>query len=229
MVNEVTEVPKLTEQTHMVGQRASVRYFDPRDKEDIRRLLGIIRDSQVQKWVDGVEGMNKGDVVRWSRQRGKDEQEECLFAVSGSSDFVGDNEVGEVQAFVNTYLVGEELRGRMVGEGVVPENRNVVEVSYARNPRTKPGQVASGLVQVCFLLNEMMGHDREEVVPSLPIVAFVDEQNVGSIGVLERAGFVQAGEILYDQGDAKKNLVYRLDWERAQFILHEEADRKLSK
>lgn len=220
MTDKISEV----EQSRMVGQRTSIRAFNPNDQGDMERLQKIIQSPDTQKWMDGVKGMDLYDIKKWSKRRGKKWgrgfQHECMFAVSGSPGYVSDSEAWQIQGFINTYEVDEDDKKDLVEAGLFKENEDIFEVSYARNPQTKPGQVGSGLTQVCFRLNEMLGNSKSEETPSRPIIAFVDSNNINSVSVLKHSGFERIGRV--DGND-----VYKLNWLKAQSILHEEADKEL--
>lgn len=220
-MSNFTEENDDTEQFRIPGQKTSIRFFNHDNEEDIRRLLKIVQDKKVREWVEGIEDMDFDDVKEWAGQKGQNIGDDCLFAIVGSREYVANNEIGEVQGFVNTYEMPEELRIRMEKEGFLAPDNLVLEVSYARNPEAKGRQVASGLLQVCFQVNNMIGNG-DESRPTRQIFSFVDRKNFASIKVMEEAGFVLVGEILYEVENEDKDLVFKIDWEKAQSILRKE-------
>jgi len=157
MTEKTSKVVQTIEQSRMIGRKSSIRAFDPKSRSDMLRLLEIIQSSGVQKWMDGVEGMNYEDVKAWAKKRGKKwgrgHQSECMFAISGSPEYLEKRQVGKVQAFVNTYKVDKKDKESLIKKGIVKENEEIFEISYGKRPQAKPHQVAGGLIQVCFNLN----------------------------------------------------------------------------
>jgi hypothetical protein len=212
------------EQSRMIGQRTAIRAFVPNDPEDMERLQKIFQDPDVQRWMEGVKDMNADDIKRFSKRQGRKwgrgYQHEFVFAISGSPGFLrNSDEEGKVQGVVNIYRVFKEDKDALVEKGLFKDDEDIFEVSYARNPQARPGQVSSGLIQACFRLDLMLGNTERGEKPSLPIVAFVESENRNSVSVLEHSGFERIGWLDGDE-------VYRLNWEKAQSILHESADEE---
>ncbi|KKT39813.1 MAG: hypothetical protein UW29_C0008G0001, partial [Candidatus Collierbacteria bacterium GW2011_GWC2_44_13] len=102
-MDNFTEENNDTERFRIRGQKTSIRFFNHDNEEDIRRLLKIVQDKKVREWVEGIEDMDFDDVKEWAGQKGQNIGDDCLFAIVGSREYVANNEIGEVQGFVNTY------------------------------------------------------------------------------------------------------------------------------
>lgn len=219
------------EQSKMINQPVAVRYFDSQNPEDMRRLLAMVSMPAAQKWLEEVDGMEMKHVVKWAKQRakkvGRGYQYECLFAISGATNEKPQEEAGEVQAFVNSYEVEDELLERMTENNLIHSNNiPVIEISFAKNPSLAPNRVASGIIQVCFQLNQMLsGHGNpDQNKPLLQILAFVNPENINGAKCLEQACFNHIGDIKYDAESTGLDKVYRINWEEAQAYLHKKTD-----
>lgn len=99
-------------------------------------------------------------------------------------------------------------------------------MSFAKYEEAPPGQMASGLRQACVAVGAIrVSGDPEELKPKLVVTAYTNPRNLKSARVLEAAGFVARGEVVYDPGDdPNPDTLYVLDWGRLNEIVHQKSD-----
>lgn len=188
-----------------------VDFFDPNDREAMKRLWRMTRDERVQEYVGGVEGMTLGDVRYWAGQFGQGRNREVLLAVYGRRGVVGKLEVDKVQGFVCSYLLGSRLIERMAKLGWLDEDKKHFEISFAKVPGTMKHQIQAGVVRGCIRLRQIYG---DKGISSFDIYGFVAPDNIGSKAIMKKCGFEVLGEITYRQGAKEKKTAYRLNWRK---------------
>jgi hypothetical protein len=204
------------EQMRMKGELAAIRLFDPGDRKDMQRLRIINNDEKVKKWMVGADETSDEGIVDWANEDSLGTLE-VLFAVSGTKEWAGKDEAGEVQGFVYCYPEEKERLGNLVKEGILSEDEIIkpYEISYARNPESKEKQMASGVRQVCWMLNQVKGDLINSSEPKMLVTVYVDPENIESVRLLEHSGFVKRGETFYDEKSKEKGKMddfYVLDW-----------------
>ena len=205
-------------QESIEGQNAAIRFFDPEDKKDMGRLHEIISDEEVQRWMDDVSDFDKEGLLEWAQEIQAYKDKPKLFVVSGRSGGVGKRDIGETQGFVYTYPDADIVKLRSMFEDRILLERQlenpIFELSYAKFPDAEDCQIASAVRQVCIKLGNIMDIDIDPRTgePKLTVTAYVDPVNKKSVKVLEAAGFVKRGKVLYSSEATKKDDVYVLDW-----------------
>lgn len=113
--------------------------------------------------------------------------------------WIDDNQVhvirdsqNQVVGFVQLYPLSKNLAKRL-------NNIKAMEISFAQPSkfRTQSGLVSSAVRQVCAQN------------PNTQIIGFTHPDNIKSIRVLERCGFVYSGTVKYHGNDKFDNLVYK--------------------
>jgi hypothetical protein len=227
MIESSGEFTRIIDQTKYFGQPAAIRAFNPSDKMDVQRLFDTIHSPQSEQYLLEVSDMNMDDVRRWSGRRGQaHRKQECMFAISGAAESVDTSEVGEVQGFMNSYLLDEDLRQRSIEAGLMEDSEfPIFEISTGKKPGYPQGVIESGIIQACFQLNSMVDSlHQHETLPQLQIVAYIEPNNTDAIKLIERCGFDKRGSIKYDVADPVEDNLYQINWEKAQQILHQAAD-----
>lgn len=161
-----------------------VRFFDPESKTDLENLKEITTSKAVKKWMTDIYGVKHKHYKIWMREQGKGN--EFLFAVAGER---------RVWGFVYVYP-SELIRGRL-------------EISYAKAEGGPAGIMVKGIQNACKLVADYI-FDRRPGKKNPPIIiGEIEESNVASIKVIEKAGFEQIRK--FDEDD---NGVWQLDWDR---------------
>ncbi len=207
-------------QDRMIGQNSAYHFFDRFDQEDVERYRSILKSKEVQKWMDGISNVSDKKIFKDLKEQGQLPKDAFLFAITGTTGVVNENEIGEVQGFVYVYPCENKL---------ITDGKKRYEVGFAINPDAPRHQVASALRQICVEI-ERVRRDKtsEDLIPSLPIVAFADPSNIKSRRVLEAAGFEIAAKMPYDnKPDSEPIYYYELNWERLNKRTHEDADKVL--
>lgn len=213
-----------------------LREVDPDDEEDVYRMKRIDRSPEVRLFM-AESIMSHDDVIDFIE--GSDE--EVIFGIAGWSN-VDEDERGELQGWVYVYAEDDvnERVVRAMGDRAL-EYRNIVEISYAKFPGAAKGQIASGVRQVCKLIEieENLGFIHRYPDPYfIPqsryvnlsrakektlVVSFATDENPGSVRVLEKSGFVRVLHNIPWDPKHPRDLVdlYILDWQRLNRIIEE--------
>lgn len=204
------------------GERAAIRFFDSDRKEDMVRLRKIIDCKDVRDRMDSVARMSKRDMYDWADEKGSYGRY-YLFAVSGTEEVFGESskQIGEVQGFVYLYAGSEERKiiERIVKAGLIKKSRlgkrRVFEISFAKLPRTKKGQIGSAVRQACMELSRL---DKKKGGKGAFVYCFIDESNDGSIRVVESCGFVRKGRHFYEEDSRDKSALFVLSYKKLREI-----------
>lgn len=204
------------------GERAAIRFFDSENKEDMVRLKKIIGHSEVRDRMDSVAGMSKRDMLDWADEKGSYGRY-YLFAVSGTEEVfgVGSKQVGQVQGFVYLYAGSEERKivERLMKAGLIKRSevgkKRVFEISFAKLPRTKKGQMGSAVRQACMELTRL---DRERGGTGAFVFCFIDESNEGSIRVVEACGFERRGRHFYEEDSKEMSALFVLNYKKLRLM-----------
>ena len=203
--------------SHISGQAAAIRFFDPNSIEDFELLKEILSVKEVRSWMDDSGNISKSDYQEWA---GKWTNDSFLFAVHDAREKLK-RKLKIVRGFVNIYSErSEKFRiKRMVRAGFVKgslKNRHVLEVSMALRPLSDGKIVGSGLMssalrQCCLQVRSLLGYPKQS---DLILYGFVDPDNMASARALEASGFVKRGKMKYDQDSEKDSWVYILSWRK---------------
>ncbi len=164
------------------GADYTVRFFDPESLSDLENLKEITTSKGVKKWMTDIYGVKHKHYKQWMREQGKGN--EFLFAVAGEK---------RVHGFVYVYP-SELIRGRL-------------EISYAKSESGPTGIMIKGIQNACKLVAEYIFERRPGKKNPPIVIAEIEQGNVPSIKVVERAGFEQIRK--FDEDD---NGVWQLDW-----------------
>jgi hypothetical protein len=221
------------EQIKYVGQDFSIRYFDPTDGRDAKRLKQTIESPRVQAWMEDLD-MTDQDFLTWMDEKGPGKaRRHHLFSVSGS-DAANPSLRGETVGFVYFYYGPDEKKQmeRVLEEGVLnPEDvhgRRILEVSYAKSPDAPPRMMTGAIQQACLELSRVMQRKGDMDPKNMMIVAYVEDgngaTNDASAKVTEAAGFIQRGVVTgYGERGSTPNRVYTLDWDKVHQSMQQNA------
>lgn len=165
------------------GTRYWVRFFDPKNLSDLEGLKEITNSKSVRKWMSDLYGIKHKHFRSWMEEQGEDN--EFLFAIAGEE---------RVHGFV--YIYPSELIGRRL------------EISYAKGENAPSGLMVKSIKLACSLVADFVFDRRPNKKNPPIIIAEIEEKNVPSIKVIEKAGFKQIRK--FDRDD---NGVWELDWE----------------
>lgn len=165
------------------GTKYWVRFFNPEDLSDLKDLKEITTSRGVRKWMTDIYGVKHTHYKQWMREQGKGN--EFLFAVAGEQ---------KVHGFVYVYP-SDIIRGRL-------------EISYAKGENAPSGLMTKGIRLACELVAEYVFDKRPAKKNPPIIIAEIEEGNLPSIKVVERAGFEQIRK--FDKDD---NGVWQMNWE----------------
>lgn len=185
-------------------ERVRLRKLNPKNTEEMVRLKAIEDHEAVNKYMVGK--MHTRSQFKWFA---KGDSRHLTFALAGQRGHVTRDEIGKLQGWIHVYNdagvrrnVQKLLRRKTLQAH--PQGKNVLEVSFAKYPPAKRGQVSSGLRQTCRWLRGQIGD------ANLQITAFTARDNVGSTRVLEAAGFKKLDEVKYTDEHKHRDLVFIL-------------------
>jgi len=206
-----------------VGERSAIREIDPTDRVDVQRIFDIDRQEGVLKFMVG-DPKTEQESIDWAKK------EVHMFAVSGAVENAPVGERGELQGWVWFGNDEKERLERAQNEGLLTlsHGAQMLEVSFAKYDKAEPGQMAGGLRQACHKLwkDNVINNALER--PNIVVTAYTSSQNPDSINVLESAGFVAKGNVIYDPKESIiPDVLYVLDWSLLNTILHQNVDRAL--
>lgn len=236
----------LFHQDRYIGEeKAAIRMINMNDPEDVKRMLDIANSKRTNEFVEGMEGMDESDVRNWvsisesqtkhPERRADNRDWQIVYAVSGSPENVGSDEVGELQGFINFYT-DQETRDRVRKISNDPNmNREtqIVEIGLAKWPDAPSRQMSSGIRQAALEINKLKGKgvDRMEgkysaaMEPIMVLTAFIKPKNTSSMEAFADAGFENQGLVEYVEGDTTEEVYYyRLNWEKLNQKMHEQSD-----
>lgn len=203
--------------SHISGQAAAIRFFDPNSMEDFEILKEILSVKEVRSWMDESGKISKSDYQEWA---GKWTNDSFLFAVHDAREKLKKN-LKIVRGFVNIYSErSEKFRiKRMMRDGLVKgslKGKHVLEVSMALRPMkdgkiTGSGLMSSALRQCCLQVRSLLGYPKQS---DLILYGFVDPGNMASARALEASGFIKRGKMKYDYDSEDESLVYILSWKK---------------
>lgn len=184
-------------------EKSSLRWIRHDDTDEMSRLVEIDIDEQVKRFVEDVTG-DVEDLIAFAQS----DKNYMAVAVVGKDGHVGEGEKDKLQGWLSVY---PDRKARLLRLGEVGKLMGrVLEVGFAKHPRAKSGQMASGLRQlVKFLKDE---HDKKGEVVHL--TAYIDPENEGSRRVLEAAGFVEKGKVKYRLKNKHHDHFFLIDWEK---------------
>jgi len=185
-------------------ERVRLRKLNIRKSEEIARLPAIEEHEPAKKYMVGR--LHTDSQFKWFA---KGDRRHITFGLSGKRGHVTANEVGKLQGWIHIYndvVLRRNIQKLLKRQSLKthPQGKNVLEVSFAKYPLAKGGQVSSGLRQTCRWLTR---HLKE---PELKIAAFTAKDNVTSIRVLKAAGFRKLDEIKYSDQHPHRDLVFIL-------------------
>lgn len=186
-------------------EKSSLRWIRHDDTDEMSRLVEIDIDEQVKRFVEDVTG-DVEDLIAFAQS----DKNYMAVAVVGKDGHVGEGEKDKLQGWLSVY---PDRKARLLRLGEVGKLMGrVLEVGFAKHPRAKSGQMASGLRQlVKFLKDE---HDKKGEVVHL--TAYIDPENEGSRRVLEAAGFVEKGKVKYRLKNKHHDHFFLIDWEKVK-------------
>ncbi len=161
-----------------------VRFFDAMNLKDLEDLKKITISRGVKQWMTDIHGIKHRDYRTWMREQGKGGM--FLFAVADTERIWG---------FVYAYP-SDTIRGR-------------IEISYAKAEGGPAGIMSEAIRLSCELVAEYIFSKRPGKKNPPIIIAEIEESNVPSIKVIEKAGFVQIRNF-----DDEDNGVWQMNWEK---------------
>lgn len=211
------------QQEGTVGEKSTIREIDPTDRIDVRRIFDIDRQAGVLKFMVG-DPKTERESIDWANL------EVHMFAVSGAVENAPAGEKGELQGWIWFTRDEKERLEKAQNEGLITLSygAQLLEVSFVKYDKAEAGQMASGLRQACHKI--WLDNAREDTNgrPNIVVTAYVDPENESSINVLESAGFVAKGDVIYDPKQSiKSDVLYVLNWSLLDTLVHEKADKVL--
>lgn len=189
----------------LTGERARIRFLRPDDPDEMKRLISIDLDEIVRRYVLETTG-DEDDLREFAIGTRK-----CVgVAIAGKSEHVGDEENDRLQGWLAVYTDHPARLRRAADRGLLVYEREKVylEVSFARYPLAKRGQMGSALRGVVASLRKYF--DKKKL--KLGLMGYVHPNNEGSKRVLAAGGFKHVGEMPYTLKDKHHDCVYLLDF-----------------
>lgn len=186
------------------GERSNIRRFRVDDPDEVSRMVVIENDPGVMEFVEGLQA-NEEDLKNF----GRGDEERLPVAIAGKQGFVDELEVDKLQGWVYFYPDEEERLERLKRSDMETDlinDRNVVEISYAKYPGAAKGQMSSGVRQAI----KTMYRECARYGVRMAITAYTDRVNFDSKRLLIATGFRKVGEIEYHEGAGKKDDVWVL-------------------
>lgn len=171
-------------------ERSHLRWLNTSDLEEVRRIIDIDEDELTKKFmIDDGENYEG-----WWHDFAISTPSYGAFAVTGKLEHVGEVEKDKLQGWICLYPESMKRLSRLMAEGLFKHpGDKYLEISFARHPLAKPGQMASGIRQlVGHLHNIFRGQGN-----CLTVTAYADVENTASIRVLEASGFEMIGMTRY--------------------------------
>lgn len=173
------------------GERVDVRKIKNKDLSEVERLVEIDEDELVKKYmiIDVPAGkMSKKELDEYV----EGEETSINLAISGRRGYVDEEEIGKIQGCLHLYMDNQKSKKAFIEKGLISRGVRLFEVGFSRYPKAKQGQVASGLRILIQAL--------KATFPDVPLalVGYADRENESSVRVMERAGMVDWGELVYD-------------------------------
>lgn len=203
--------------SHIPGQAAIIRFFDPDSDADYQAMKAIVTAKQSQVWMDDSRSLPRSEYYDWA---GTTTNDSFLFAVHSASATT-DEELAYIRGFVYFYSErSEKFRvKRMEKMGFFTPNqphRHALEVSFAARPLPDQTQQGSGLMssalrQACFQVKNLINPARQADVQ---LFGFVDPDNFPAQRTLTASGFIKKGTMKYDPDSEDVSLLYVLSWRR---------------
>lgn len=166
------------------GERSNLRHVRCDDKEELARLWEMERDPLINKFVEDL-AESEEEMESFLKVN----KDYLVLVVEGKQGHVEESEVGRLQGWIAIYLDDKRRLKRLKQMA----SARVLEIGFARHPKAKSGQMASGLRQVISLLCQ----EHEKVNCTLMITAYADETNQASVNVLKACGFEHRGLVKY--------------------------------
>ncbi len=148
------------------GHRFAVRFFDCDNSHDLKDLVTIVESPPVQRWMENVTDLSFSNYRSWMDEKG--ERMSFLFAIADE----------RVRGFV--YIYPSKIL------------ENCLEISYAKGFDAPSGLIVPAIEIVCKYVFEYLCEKKPWfVTPELKILAEIEKENVPSIKVIEKSGFVK--------------------------------------
>jgi hypothetical protein len=162
----------------------SIRKILPDNPFDFDRIRTIDRDPHVLRWMAGIP-ISDEELLDFIT----DKPDYFIYGIYGLEGYVDPTEVNLLQGWVTIRQIApEQLKMLSIANLSVPEN--TWEISYAKYPLAKSGQISDGISQAIieFLTNHQ----------SASIIAFIDAKNIASRTVIQKNHFINIGLAHYD-------------------------------
>jgi hypothetical protein len=185
-------------------ERSLIRRIRADDVEEMKRLRIIDSDPAVAEFVEGL--LTTDEELKNFAIGGEDR---LTVGVVGKRGHVDEVEVDKIQGWIYFSPDDKERLDRLKETGLLGrsfDGVSVTEVSYAKYPGAKSGQMSSGLRQVIKILKRKCATLNEHLI----VTAYTDEANVNSSRLLSAAGFQRIGNIDYHVGAEKSDEVWIL-------------------
>lgn len=230
----VKTYPRGRKMWRIPGEKAALRWFDPHDAIDMKRLREIDRDSEVNKWMAYPgEGDTPDDKLKMLVENKSTILRFAVVKSEGEAD-----EIGEVQGWVRFDQNPQRIAKVNQVDPYLLQGKKLIDVTFARYPKSNPGEglISSALRQMSLFvlaewefLKSKTGEDTDNLSPiDMAVIAYVEPDNVVSKRVLEKAGFTKKlDNIVYSEEEPRPNELWLLDWDKVHKIAHSKSDSAL--
>ncbi|MCX6727135.1 MAG: hypothetical protein NTY75_05040 [Candidatus Shapirobacteria bacterium] len=162
----------------------SIRKILSNNPIDFDRIRIIDRDPHVLCWMAGIP-ISDEELLDFIT----DKHDYFIYGISGLKGYVDQTEVDQLQGWITFRSVAsEQLKMLSLAHLSIPEN--VWEISYAKYPPAKPGQISDG---IGLAITEFLTYHQ-----SSSIIAFTDPKNIASEIVIQKNNFINIGLAHYD-------------------------------
>jgi hypothetical protein len=162
--------------------------IDYENHEIIRRLRVIDRSTSVKKWMIG-DPMNISELKSFA----KGGKGTLVFGVYREKDALAGN-YEKLQGWIQYYPDHSKRIKRLIKQRVIKKygkRDSVLEVSFAKYPWAKKGQMKIALTKACQLILKSVRQNNKFLPRKVYITAYADIDNVKSVNILESCGFVR--------------------------------------
>lgn len=174
--------------------RCSIRKISSDNPVDFDRIRTIDRDPHVLRWLVGIPISDDELLDFVTNKPGY-----LIYGIFGLKDYVDQTEINQLQGWITfRRIASEQLKMLSLAHLSVPNS--AWEISYAKYPPAKPGQISDG---IGLAITEFITHHQ-----SSSIVAFIDPKNIASEIIIKKNSFLNIGSAFYDSDSPAKDNIW---------------------